>query len=209
MEYRKIDLTSNLFSLGAMLGTSGSSELIKTINHYTGGDTYYGSTGDPFRNNYMHFMQNIVQPVRDTQLKLQAAKMTIEQVDEYRAIESIEDLEQGIPPCMYDGIITFQPIRELALAGKIEAFGIDVAVGSLEDPYGRLINNGTVMLVPENIDKDSMVEIVHEWRSTDPDINIDQLDLLERTRLYLEEFLINEKTCHIDPTSVPYGELRG
>ncbi len=209
MEYRQIDLGTNAFGLGNMLGTGSNAELIKTINYQTGGgSSYYGTDSDPYRNNYFHFMQNIIQPIRDTHIKLQAAKMTIEKPDEYRVIDSVEELEKGIPPCMYDGIVTFPPIRELAYAGKIEAFGIDVDNYPLEDTYGRLIDNGTVMLVPENI-KDGMIELKYKWVSTDPEMSIDEIEILDETRQFLEEFLTNERTEHIDPTSIPYGELRG
>jgi hypothetical protein len=209
MEYRQIDLSTNAFGLGNMLGTSGSAELIKLINYQTGGgSSYYGSDNDPYRNNYYHFMQNIVNPIRETHLKLQAAKMTIEQPDTYRVIDSIEELEKGIPPCMYDAIVTFPPIRKLAQAGKIEAFGLDVNNYPLEDVYGRLIDNGTVVLLPENI-KDGMIELKYKWVSTDPDLSIDEIEIVRETREFLDEFLTNKNTEHIDPTSIPYGALRG
>lgn len=208
MQYNRIDLSTNAFSLGGLLGTSSSADFIKSINVDTGGGTYYGDTNDPFRNNYMHFMQHVVQPIRDTQVKLLEAKMTIEKPDTFRTIDSVQELETGVPPCMWPGILTFEPVRKLAVSGRIEAFGVDVSNYPTEDVYGRLIDNGTVMLVPENI-KDRQVELVYEHVSTDPVLTMDELEHLENTRIFLEGFLLNEDTMHLDPTSIPYGELRG
>lgn len=208
MEYRKIDLSTNAFSLGSILGTASSSDFIKQINASTGGSTYYGDMSDPYRNSYIHFMQNIVQPIRDTQVKLQAAKMTVEQPDVYRCIDSIEELERGVPPCMWPGILTYEPIRKLAVNNKIEAFGVDVSNYPTDDMYGRVLNSGMVEITPSTLVSGG-VEIIWEERTTDPVLSIDEIEYLVDTRAFLHQFLMSEATEHIDPTSIPYGELRG
>lgn len=209
MQYQQLNLGSNLFSMGNILGTSGAQDLLKTINQQAGfGSSYFGSENDPFKDSYMHFMSTVIQPIRDVRLQLHAANATVQREDKYVEILSEEDLKAGVPPCMYDGILTFGPIRELAQDGRIEAFGIDVNNYPIEDEYGRLIQNGRVDLIPENI-VDGMVELVWEWKTTDPIVTDEELDILDTTRRYLHEFIMDEETMHLDPTSIPALQLRG
>lgn len=209
VQYQQLNLSSNLFSMGNILGTAGAQELLKNINQQAGfGSSYFGSESDPFKDSYMHFMNTVVQPIREVRMQLSAAKATVQKEDIYVEITSEEDTKAGIPPCMYDGILTFPPIRELAQDGRIEAFGIDVNNYPIEDEYGRLIQNGRVDLIPENI-QEGMVELVWEWKTTDPVINDEELDILDITRRYLHEFIMDEDTMHLDPTSIPPLQLRG
>ena len=210
MEYRQISLDTNLFTTGALLGTSGTSQLIKQINDQSGfNSNYYGTSNDLFGTTYRNFMSGVIQPARQAQVMLQQAQMAVNLPDVSRPLDSVAEFEKGVPPCMYDGILMYPPIRKLAEDNRIEAFGIDVMTYPVEDSYGRLINNGTVVLTADKFQDDGTVEFVWEWKSTDPDITQEALDDLEVTRLYLEQFLNSDDTHHLDPTSLPFGELRG
>ena len=67
MELASLSLNSNLFSLGALLGTSGSADLISSINQRCGAGSFFGSMDDPFRAGYQAFMTSVVEPIRQVQ----------------------------------------------------------------------------------------------------------------------------------------------
>lgn len=209
MEYTQLTLNTNLFSMGNLLGSAGAPELMKKISTMAGyGSNHFGTMSDPFRDHFQNFMSVVVEPIRQVQIQLQQAGVTVQREDKIRSITTVEQLQDGVPPCMIKAILTFPPIRKLAEDGRIDAWGIDVSTFPEEDEYGRLIANGTVELIPANI-VDGEVTLTYEWCSLDPVVTLDELDDISDTREFLEQFLEDEDTKHLDPTAVPYGQLRG
>lgn len=154
-------------------------------------------------------MAGVIAPIRQVQVQLQQANAVVRDENAVRVISSIEELQRGIPPCMIKAVLTFPPIRKLAEDGRIDAWGIDVTRFPDEDEYGRLIANGTMELLPENKDEDGDYMFTWEWSSTDPQVDPDELLAIEETREFLAAFLEDEETKYLDPTAVPYGQLRG
>lgn len=209
MEYTQLTLNTNLFSMGNLLGSTGAPELMKKISSMAGyGSNHFGTVADPFRDHFQNFMSVVVEPIRQVQVQLQQAGVTVHKEDKIRCIDTVEKLQEGFPPCMIKAILTFPPIRKLAEDGRIDAWGIDVNTFPDEDEYGRLISNGRVDLIPGNI-KDGEVTLLYEWCSLDPIVSLDELEDIEETRMFLAAFLEDEDTKNIDPTAVPYGQLRG
>ena len=205
---RTISLTSAP-TPGALLGTVGSRELINSINSASGASAYFGSLEDPFKTSYQSFMTNVIQPIREVtyQLREVAQELFHKTRDEVRRIDTLNELEKGIPPCMYDVYALYEPINKLALQGRVDVWGIDPTyLKEREDYWGRLISNGTAEISTEKRDEYNFtVEWVEE--STDPYWTIEMLEDIEASREYVDKFYENEKTKMYDITSYP--DLKG
>lgn len=213
--YTRIDLPSNAHSLGMLCGNVSHSDCLKQIAQNFGYNTsYFGSNDDPSKNVYSHFRQVAIQPYEQVHQCLQQANAIMDRPDAFRPITSLEELKEGPPPCMWIPILMHPPIMELLKDEKICGYGYDPqSFPDVDpDPYGRLINNGTALLINDTSvfgDKeDPDVFWVEEvYNSYDPKISDEELDALEKTRKYLDKFLEGEDTKYLDPTN-PF-ELRG
>ena len=113
MEIHELTLDSNLYNWGSLLGTNGSQELLRQINQRSGAGSFFGSMSDPFRTQFHNFMQTIVEPIRATGEVLASTVDTLLKPDKFRPIDSLAQLKKGIPPCMREGIVYYEPIRQL------------------------------------------------------------------------------------------------
>ena len=203
MIVNQVSLDSNVLDIGALLGTSGRSELIQEINSHCGGGSFFGSEMDPYRDSYNVFMQTIVEPIRQARTGLQQVSSSLNKVDQYRSITNLEELERGIPPCMRMGILTYAPIRKQLEEERIDGFGIKAEDLPDEDVYGRLISNGQVEIHSSTLDKDGKIDVKWEFSTDDPEITRDELDMLEDTRTFIDKFMSDEDTKYLDFTDYP------
>lgn len=210
MEFKQISLSSNMFSVGNMLGTTGSQALMQQINQRAGFETsYFGSEHDPYKNSFHHFMTTAVQPARAFAAEVKAAHATVHK-NEFMYIDSVEALKKGVPACMWVPLLSADPIRKLAQDERIEGFAVaydDIAAIDY-DPYAWLLENGKADY--DNPDENGEIELTWKWRlGQDPDLSIDELDMLDTSREFITEFLMGEDTEHLDPTSIPPLQIRG
>ena len=198
-----VTLDNTLVDAGALLGTTGRQDLIDSINARCGGSSFFGSENDPYRDQYQTFMNAVINPMRQTRDKLLAVSNAIFRTDTYRAIRSLRDLEQGIPPCMQMGIVMYEPVRKMLEEERIDGFGIKPNQLPDEDVYGRLIKNGTFELYHGCLDKESQYTYTDEVTSLDPEIPREDLDMLQETREYIDKFMADENTKYMDFTDYP------
>lgn len=202
MIVQQVMLDSSAIDAGALLGTTGRQELINSINARCGGSSFFGSEQNPYRDQYFSFMSKIVAPLRQAKEKLLVASNLLYKVDSYRAIDSLAELEKGIPPCMHMGIITYPPIRQMLEEERIDGFGIKPEHLPDEDVYGRLINNGRVELY-DGFSTTGEFTTVEKICSLDPEMTPEELDALEVTRQFIDQFISDEDTRYMDFTDYP------
>jgi len=188
-------------SPGALLGTTGTMDLVRSINDTLGsGSPLMAEARTIFNNTTSYFVQNVLQPIQRGREEVMQRVNVLMNPDVIRPL--ITDLDfTAIPPCMYEPIIMYPPLRHLLEEGRINGFGFDPEYLPSEDVYGRLIENGTCESEP---DKDGKKWMTWTWRSTDPKISETELDYVEMTRESIRRLL---ETTKFDPTDMP--EHRG
>ena len=191
---------STMPSPGALLGTSGTSQLIESINNTLGHTEWFNSAQNAFSQMHNAFVQNVIQPIRQATNAISSTAVAFLNPDYYRPLTTEEDLK-AIPPVMWMPILMDEPVRELHRQGRIDGFGFDPGTIPKEDPYGRLINNGRIddVLTPPPNDA-QYHEMTYVWDTDDPALTSEELDAIEETRSFLR-MLIDTKG--IDPTSYP------
>lgn len=210
MEFKHISLSNNMFSVGNMLGTVGSHALMQQISKQSGFDTsYFGSANDPYKTSFQHFMTTAVQPAREFAAEMKSANATVHK-NEFKYIDSVEALKEGVPACMWEPLLSYEPIRKLAQDERLEGFAMAFEeIQAMDyDPYAWLLDNGKADY--NKPDEEGEIELVWRWKiGVDPDLTIDELDMLDTSREFMLEFLQHEDTEHLDPTSIPPLQLRG
>lgn len=203
IELQSLSLDTNLLSLGAILGTSGSSELISNINQRCGSGSFFGSMEDPFRTGYQAFMTKIVEPIRHVQQTLFSTAKSLFHKDVYRPIDSRKELEKGIPPCMQLGIVYYAPIRRMLEEESIDGFGIDIKTLREDDPFEPVLNSDYVELYSDVLRGKGDFDMYHYEYSDSPELSDDEIVALRKTREYIDRFIVDDETQCFDFTSFP------
>ena len=139
------------------------------------------------------FVERFIQPFRDT-YDILKHKIILDDADVIKVIDSMEAIYRT-PPAMYLPILTYKPVRDLFNAGRIDGYGMEFVPE--DDPYGRLIDNGSIELLI-GMAETGEVEFVYEWTNNDPDLDLDEIEMIENTREYIDRFL---KETVLDPTN--------
>ena len=200
MNIRELSFNSNLTSLGAILGTCGSQSLIDGINEQCGSGSFFGNMErDPFSTGFYNFMQQVIEPLRETKHLLETVSAQVQEPDVFKAITTVEELRKGIPPCMQLGVIYHPPVRQMLEEERIDGFGINPKTLEKKDPYEDLIKSGKW--------EGNSLDIQGEWagvtfyeKSTDPELTYEEIRCLEATRKFIDKFMADEETKHYDPT---------
>ncbi len=203
IELQSLSLDTNLLSLGAILGTSGSSELISNINQRCGSGSFFGSMEDPFRTGYQAFMTKIVEPIRHVQQTLFSTAKSLFHKDVYRPIDSRKELEKGIPPCMQLGIVYYAPIRRMLEEESIDGFGIDIKTLREDDPFEPVLNSDYVELHSDVLRGKGDFDMFHYEYSDSPELSDEEIVALRKTREYIDRFIVDDETQCFDFTSFP------
>jgi len=184
-----------------ILGSVSSSELLTNINKklktYSDGVGYMGN--DIINKGREFFVKNIVAPYKQMQSKIQSTVSSMGNVDNYSLLVTAEDFKD---PCnkMKSVIMTYKPIRDLYREDRLYGYELDKKLIPEKDRYRQLYNNGIAHHVNDKLsDPDFTGEIkcVSVWRGDDPDITLEELDMIEATRCYIDDLL----SRGIDPTS--------
>lgn len=201
MRIDTLSVNSNLFSLGSLLGGGSQQVLLNNIELETGGSSFFGSAADPMREGFQMFMTDVVEPIRQSAEELRMVAVGFKDLDEYRSITCLDDLKGGIPPCMRLGIITYKPLRDMFNEEKIDGFGFKPEELPVDDPYKDICESGKVTVHSSTI-KDNKVEVEYKSSSDDPELTPEQASDLSATRDYIDEFMEDPKTRHLDFTDV-------
>lgn len=203
MRISELSLSSNILSIGSLLGSSGSQELIQSINHRCGGGSFFGSESDPLRTGFVNFMNTVIEPIRQVRMTMAATVNKLMKADVYRPIDSLKELEAGIPSCMQMGIVYYEPVRQMLEEERIDGFGIDPKTLEDEDPYASLIASGKVEIHSSLLNDKGEFEIQFTEKSTDPDLSFEEIRALDQTRQFIDQFLNDEITSSLDFTDYP------
>lgn len=181
-------------SLGAMIGSTHSSEVLERLNMASGGGVIFGQPGDPIRDRYQFLTSVLMDNLNLADEVMTRTRQVIAEPQKMIPITSAEAV-QTMPPCMQIPFVMYEPIRTLLQDGRIYGFGIDPRFLPDEDVHGRLIANGKV----STGDK----ELVWEWRTDDPKLTDEDLEAIEQTRGWIDRWLVAEMQpggTYRDPT---------
>lgn len=191
---------SSMPSPGALLGTTGGSDLIQSINDSIGNTEWFESSRNAFAPMHNAFVQNVINPIRQATTALSSTVTSYLNPDVFRPIVQQNDLT-SIPPCMHIPILMAPAVRHLHEQGRIDGFGYDPDTLPYEDVHGRMLDNGhidNVLETPkENPDYHPMT---WTWRDDDPHLDPEEIEAIRDTRSFIETYI--EQTG-IDPTAYP------
>ena len=197
-----LSLNTNVYSLGSILGGNSQQDLLNQINRSAGGGSFFGSMQDPIRTGYQLFMQQVVEPIRQSAMELKNIAIQLTNANVIRPIDSVEELVKGIPPCMQMPIVYYEPIRTMLNEDRIDGFGIDPKTLQVEDPYKDMVESGKYIIHTSTI-KDNKVEVTFKSNTTDPDLTPEQVMDISITRDFIDRFLSDDRTRHMDFTDYP------
>ena len=188
---------------GALLGTSGSQQILNQINsQWANAGVIFGQTSDPRTNRYAAFMNTIVEPANIAAKMIENISHIIFNPNHIHAVTSIEDLDT-VPPALQIPLLTCPEIRNYFDKGQLYGWGIDPASLPSEDIAGRLINNGTAFINHPNPEMNSQVW-EWTWKSDDPKYTEDYLDAIRDSRQWFAKYINEQMQAeaeHLDPTN--------
>lgn len=202
MILQEMSLGNNLVSLGAILGTTGSQDLINSINERCGGGSFFNTEADPMREGFQMFMSQVVEPIRQVGITLKNVANKLFRKDEIRPLTCEEDLK-WIPPSMHLPIVYFKPVRQMLEEERIDGFGIDPSTLNEEDPYEDMCKSGVAIIHTSTLRDDGSYDMVFYESTVDPELSFEEIEAIRDTREYLEEFINDPRTEHYDPTNYP------
>lgn len=200
MQLRDAVTVTDIPSPGALMGTTGSAQLVQSINEQFGGAGFFGSVNDAYTSVTNAFIRNIVRPMQAMEQSLQHLSRTLFNPDEIRALVTMEDYKY-IPPCMQLPIVMYTPVRKLLEQGRVSGFGYDVENLPDENPFERIVNNGYCedILEAATAAGSDYISLEWEWRDDDPDLSIDEIENVAATFEYVDYILANTL---MDPTDI-------
>lgn len=190
---------SSMPSPGALLGTSGGSELIQSINDSIGNTEWFESARNAFAPMHNAFLQNVVNPIRQTMTALSSTVTSYLNPDVFRPLVQENDLV-SIPPCMHIPILMAPAVQHLHEQGRIDGFGYDPDTLPYEDVHGRLLQNGHIenALSEPPSDNPNYHPMVYIWDSNDPQLDDEEIEAIRDTREFIETYI---RETGIDPTA--------
>lgn len=211
MIIQRLSLDNNNVSMGALLGVNGNTELLRKVNQSWGAGSFFSDGNDPYTRRFQLFMEQVVRPGYEADAKVREYAQQMQQLSEqgFVYIHTPEQIAQGIPPCMWDGIVHFEPIRRGIDKGEYDGFGVDPNTLAPEDPYKEVCESGFFEVSPDTVSDDNTVECTCTWYDDDEEeiLTPEDAETLQFTRLALVDYILGKSTSMLDPTN--YGELKG
>jgi hypothetical protein len=194
---------------GMLLGNMVPQHILDEFNSRYSGGVQFGGANDLFAQGYRVFNEAFVQVTNKTRELLNKARVLVNSLETFQYIRSVDDLV-AVPPCMYEPILTYDPIREFHANDRIDGWGVDPESLPDNDPYEHVLNYGYMETDPVTGTLPDKVEWL--WTTDDPDWNMQECDKLFESRRYIETFLYNEMKDGgqmRDPTGFVDGLLIG
>lgn len=201
-----VDLPTAL-PLGALV--SSQEDMREVIDHMnstwrsTGAGVIFGEGA--FGDRYRAFQELVT---GREQSVIEAVAKTITAVtcpDKFMVIDSQEALEH-VPQCMQIPILSYAPVRKLFEDGAIKGWDIPWTDLPEEDVYARMIEYGRFHSDDEKWMKDLDKGVVFGFRSGDPDLTREQLNMIESSREFIDSWLeeqLGPGGEHLDMTDLP------
>lgn len=208
MNVYSIPLGNNMCSMGALFGgTQGTSMLMQSLSENDPKLAFYNNENSPLNARYKDFM-GIVSKLNESERIISNVTNKMVNSDYIRPIVSMADLEAGIPPSMHLPIVYYQPVRVMLEDGLVDGFGIDPKSLAPNDIYESVLQSGYVdNITSESLDEDDCVELVYKYNTDDPELTDDEVDAIRETREYIDKFMTDKATSHLDFTD--YTSLHG
>ena len=195
----------------AIFAGGGSQAVIDRFNQEWAGSggVIFGQTGDPRAAQFNKFQEAVtLMHARTTDL-ICSTDDFIRESNKIRRIVEEKHLN-AVPVCMQLPLLMSPPVRELFEAGRIDGWGIDPVILPSEDFIGRLIKNGTAesTLNPETGKLEMPEYLYWEWCSTDPFLEIEEIEAIEESRCFVDSFIreqLGPEGEMKDPTDYLFG----
>ena len=200
MNIREAITVSDIPTPGALMGTTGSAQLIQSINESFGASSFFGSAKDIYASVSNAFVENVVRPIQEMGHTLKHMSRTLMNPDEYRPLLTLEEMRYT-PPCMQLPIVMYAPVRKLLEQGRISGYGYDPDNLPEEDVFGRLCSNGLVEDILEACGDNDACDLFYEWHDDDPDLTLDEIAAIQETRAAVDYILESTLFDPTDPTS--------
>ena len=184
VQVHSLQMLSMIPSIGSMLGTGHSTAVLEKLQSQSGGQVIFGQEGDPVAERYQAMCKLINEQLASANKALAQVRQEVLYPNEYVPIQCVDDL-YNVSPCMQEAIVMYRPVRELLMDGRISGYGINPNNLPEEDVFGRLIDNGRT----DNISKK---ELEWCWRSDDPKLTEAELEAIEKTRGWIDRFLVEQ-----------------
>lgn len=176
-------------TLGALLGTNVNGSVLEGINQQYGNGVLFGNE-DPFHSRFSA-LKNIVQnQLLVAGAQVEQIRSEITQPYQFKEIKSEDDL-RNIPLIMQLPILMTPKVRELFEESRISGWNYEHYALPDEDFYGRLIDNGTVTIDHSNPENNPEY-FTYEFDSSDPDLELEDLSLIEKSRAWVCKWLEEE-----------------
>jgi hypothetical protein len=192
---------NNAPSIGALLGTTGSHELLNSLNQGSSlGTIFAQNPQDSFTQHYNQYMQHFITPLRAAEKLISATAAVILRDDQYIPRTTVDELKY-VPQIMQMPILMMPEVRTLMGQGRVEGYGYDLNQIPEDDFYGRICETNGLAV---STDDSKYIESV--WYSTDPDMSIDDMDAVADTRTFVRYVI---EAMKLDPTNLEeLGELK-
>lgn len=191
----QVSAGSQMPSLCALIGTNTSIDVFDAVNR-NGFGAVFGSDFDHLRRD---FFETRIRPMEELNLEINRTVNLIMNPDRFRVLDSMDDF-RSVPSCMEMAILTFDPVRQGVLQGRMEGFGYDPETLPPEDDFGRLIDNFTCEDVAGASDDNGYYDIAATLYSDDPLLSDDDLYAIRKTRDYIRRVIL--ETTDRDPTAI-------
>lgn len=188
-------------SLSGILGSTGSQAIVNDLNMSMTGGTgvLFSQAANPIQNMYQNFMTNVVQPIQRTTQTIMDTCVNVLNNDKIVPITSTSQLHY-VPEAMHIPILTYGPVRDLLKDERIYGWGYKEEDLPEEDDWGRWIDNGRWICDDPRLPEEEQNIVTHEWRYFDPEVKEEEIEAVEKTRLWMDEFLWDQ---NYDPTDYP------
>lgn len=209
----------NLIGLGQAIplsvftGSTGMQDVIEHMNakwHTQGSGVIFGE--GVFGERYRAFTDLVSNRQSAAIAMVEKTIQSVACPDMFQVIDSREALEH-VPPCMYIPLLTHAPLRKLLEEGRIGGWGVKPEELPEEDVAGRMMNNGRFDTMNKEWMNDPEAGVSYVFKTGDPDYTIEQLNMIETSRWFIDEFLeqsLGPNGDNVDPTDIPneIGKLR-
>lgn len=194
-------MMANFSSLGTYDQQAEGLDYLQSIFNQRGANRYFGSTADRYRDTFDRTIRTQIDRTRRADLAIRDALSVFTEDDAIRPCISEASLRR-LPPSMYKAILSHRPLYNLFRQGRVQGW----AEYTPEDikpevrRWTRLLDrNGAMLIDPEHDNPEKEDKLCWTWTTEDPDLSLQQIIDIKRTRRFVDYVLENSQ---LDPTDL-------